>query len=132
MSLPSASERNAACTEAGSRAVAARVEDALADALAADVVLVNPPRGGLDPRVPATLERAAHGGHGSAPRAVIYVSCNPATLARDLARMPAWAIRSVQPFDMFPQTAHVETLVELVPASDVTTDTESQPVEPRA
>jgi tRNA/tmRNA/rRNA uracil-C5-methylase (TrmA/RlmC/RlmD family) len=43
------------------------------------------------------------------------VSCNPATLARDVARLPSWRVRAAEPFDMFPQTAHVETLVELVP-----------------
>ena len=49
--------------------------------------------------------------------AIIYVSCNPATLGRDLARMPGYAIRSVRGFDMFPQTAHVEAVCELVPGS---------------
>ena len=49
-----------------------------------------------------------------APRAVIYVSCNPATLARDLARMPRYEIASLRAYDMFPQTAHVETVCELV------------------
>jgi tRNA/tmRNA/rRNA uracil-C5-methylase (TrmA/RlmC/RlmD family) len=76
---------------------------------------VNPPRGGLDPRVPAALEAAATGEPGRGPRAVLYVSCNPATLARDLARMPSYALRSAEAFDMFPQTAHVETVCELVP-----------------
>jgi 23S rRNA (uracil1939-C5)-methyltransferase len=49
-------------------------------------------------------------------RAVIYVSCNPATLARDLARLPNYRIESLRAFDMFPQTAHVETVCELRPA----------------
>ena len=48
-----------------------------------------------------------------APRAIVYVSCDPATLARDLARLPSWTIANVTAFDMFPQTAHVETVVEL-------------------
>jgi 23S rRNA (uracil1939-C5)-methyltransferase len=94
----------------GSRAVAARVEDVLARALPADVVLVNPPRVGIHEQVAATLQTVA-----AAPRAVIYVSCDPATLARDLARMPRYRIASLKAFDMFPQTAHVETVCELVP-----------------
>jgi tRNA/tmRNA/rRNA uracil-C5-methylase (TrmA/RlmC/RlmD family) len=105
----------AARLPANSRAMAARVEDALDGALPADVVIVNPPRAGLAPEVPAALERAAAGP--SPPRALVYVSCNPATLARDLARLPSYVPRRVQPYDMFPQTAHVETLVELVPAT---------------
>lgn len=95
---------------AGSRAVAARVEDVLADLLPADVVIVNPPRAGLDGRVTACLAAAV-----PAPRAIIYVSCDPATLARDLGRLAAWRIASLVCFDMFPQTAHVETVCELVP-----------------
>src|SRR5581483_5295898 len=94
----------------GSRALAARVEDALPDALPADVVILNPPRAGVDPRVTATLQETT-----PPPRAVIYVSCNPATLARDLARLPRWRIASLVAFDMFPQTAYVETVCELVP-----------------
>jgi tRNA/tmRNA/rRNA uracil-C5-methylase (TrmA/RlmC/RlmD family) len=49
------------------------------------------------------------------PRVIAYVSCNPAPLARDVARMPGYRIASLVPFDMFPQTAHVETVCELVP-----------------
>ena len=95
---------------ADSRSVAARVEDALPSALPADVVVLNPPRRGVDERVTDELqERAAE------TRAIVYVSCNPATLARDLSRLPRWRIASLVAFDMFPQTAHVETVCELVP-----------------
>jgi 23S rRNA (uracil1939-C5)-methyltransferase len=100
----------AAALPAGSRAVAARVEDAIADLLPADVVLVNPPRTGLHERVSEALQSSV-----GSPRAIIYVSCDPATLARDLARMPRFRISSLRAFDMFPQTAHVETVCELVP-----------------
>jgi 23S rRNA (uracil1939-C5)-methyltransferase len=93
-----------------SRAIRARVEDALPGLFPADVVLLNPPRAGLDSRVTDVLERETE--H---VRAVIYVSCNPATLARDLARLPSYRIESVRGFDMFPQTAHVETVCELRP-----------------
>ena len=100
----------AAALPAGSRTVAARVEDAVADFLPADVVLVNPPRTGLHERVSDALQSYV-----GSPRAIIYVSCDPATLGRDLARMPRFRIASLRAFDMFPQTAHVETVCELVP-----------------
>lgn len=96
----------------GSRAVTARVEDALRNTLPADVVILNPPRTGVDARVTTALSTAA-----LAPRAIVYVSCDPATLARDLSRLPGWEIARVTAFDMFPQTAHVETVVELVPGN---------------
>ena len=51
------------------------------------------------------------------PRTLIYVSCNPATLARDLRRMDSYRVQSLRAFDMFPQTAHVQTVCELVPAT---------------
>ena len=93
-----------------SRAIQARVEDALPGLLPADLVILNPPRAGVDSRVTATLEaEAAH------LRGVIYVSCNPATLARDLSRLTSYRIESLRAFDMFPQTAHVETVCELRP-----------------
>lgn len=94
----------------GSRAIAARVEEALAGALPADVVILNPPRGGVDERVTALLATAA-----PRPRALLYVSCDPATLARDVSRLAGWRLQAVTAFDMFPQTAHVETVCELVP-----------------
>lgn len=90
----------------GSRAVAARVEDALPTFLPADLVVLNPPRAGVDARVSAALEAQP-------PRTLIYVSCNPATLARDLSRLPGFSVRSLRAFDMFPQTAHVETVCVL-------------------
>jgi 23S rRNA (uracil1939-C5)-methyltransferase len=102
----------AAQLPAGSRVLTGRVEELLPTALPADVVLVNPPRTGLADAVPVTLESAS-----PRPRAIIYVSCNPATLGRDLARMPGYRIETLRGFDMFPQTAHVETVCELVPAA---------------
>ena len=93
-----------------SRSLRGRVEDHLATALPADVVIINPPRAGVDSRVADILQQAT-----PAPRAVIYVSCDPATLARDLTRMPRYRVASLTAFDMFPQTAHVETVCELVP-----------------
>lgn len=93
-----------------SRAIAGRVEEHLAAALPADVVILNPPRSGADARVTAALQSVS-----SPPRALFYVSCDPATLGRDLARMPRYRLADVRAFDMFPQTAHVETVCELVP-----------------
>ena len=107
-----ASEWSAARLREPSRAIRARVEEALPGVLPADLVILNPPRAGVDERVTSTLEKEA--GH---VHSVIYVSCNPATLARDIARMPSYQIRSVRAFDMFPQTAHVETVCELQPVS---------------
>jgi 23S rRNA (uracil1939-C5)-methyltransferase len=96
----------------GSVSLRARVEEALPKALPADAVVLNPPRAGTDARVTETLENTA-----AKPRVIVYVSCNPATLARDIQRLPGYRIASIRPFDMFPQTAHVETVCELVPAA---------------
>ncbi len=93
---------------AGSRAVADRVERALPAALPVDLVMLNPPRAGVAPAVTGALEGAAAG-----PATIVYVSCDPATLARDVARLPSYRVASVVAFDMFPQTAHVETVCEL-------------------
>jgi 23S rRNA (uracil1939-C5)-methyltransferase len=95
-----------------SRVIIGRVEDHIAAVLPADVVLLNPPRTGIEEMAAAALAGAA-----IAPRAVLYVSCNPATLARDLTRLARYRIESLVVFDMFPQTAHVETVCELVPAA---------------
>jgi 23S rRNA (uracil1939-C5)-methyltransferase len=93
-----------------STAIAGRVEDHIAAALPADVVMLNPPRGGLDARVADALQQVER-----APDAVLYTSCDPATLGRDLARLTRYRLASVRSYDMFPQTAHVETVCELVP-----------------
>lgn len=93
----------------GSTSVRARVEEALPSALPVDAVVLNPPRAGTDARVTEAL-----GLH--RPSVIVYVSCNPATLARDISRLPGYRIASLLAFDMFPQTAHVETVCELVPA----------------
>jgi 23S rRNA (uracil1939-C5)-methyltransferase len=107
---PDASEWSSSILRSPSRAVQGRVEDILPDALPADLVILNPPRAGVDERVTQTLEANA-----SQIRGLIYVSCNPATLARDIARLPSYGIESVRAFDMFPQTAHVETVCVLRP-----------------
>jgi 23S rRNA (uracil1939-C5)-methyltransferase len=95
---------------APSRAIIGRVEEQIEHALPADLVLLNPPRAGVDARVTSALQNVS-----SPPRALIYVSCDPATLARDLSRMPRYRLTAVRAYDMFPQTAHVETVCELVP-----------------
>lgn len=94
----------------GSVSIRARVEEALPGALPADAVILNPPRAGTEAAVTEVLQNIA-----AKPRVIAYVSCNPATLARDVSRLPGYRIESVTPFDMFPQTAHVETVCELVP-----------------
>lgn len=98
----------------GSRAIASRVEEAIAALLPADVVILNPPRSGVDVRVTAALVASLARG-AERPKAILYVSCDPATLARDVARLEGWRVHSLTCYDMFPQTAHVETLCELRP-----------------
>jgi len=72
----------------------------------ADVIVVDPPRKGC---APETLEAIVE----AKPERVVYVSCNPATLARDLKYLVAqgYKVQEVQPVDMFPQTAHVECVI---------------------
>jgi len=94
---------------APSTVIGGKVEDHIGHALPADVVLLNPPRTGVDQRVTTALESRRDTVH-----AILYVSCDPATLARDLSRLPSYRLVDVRGYDMFPQTAHVETLCELV------------------
>ena len=91
----------------GMRVLEGTVEARLAEALPVDAAILNPPRSGLDGAVTEGLEQ-------SGPGRMIYVSCDPATLARDLKRMHAtYEPAGIRCFDLFPQTAHVETVVEL-------------------
>jgi 23S rRNA (uracil1939-C5)-methyltransferase len=83
-----------------------RVERVLGRLSAPRLVITNPPRTGMDERVTAELERLA-------PARVVYISCDPATLARDLTRMPGFRLSRAVAFDLFPQTAHVETVAQL-------------------
>ena len=72
-----------------------------------DVIITDPPRAGMHADVVAVILKAA-------PQKIVYVSCNPATQARDLEMMMGhYEIKSIQPVDMFPQTAHVENVVLL-------------------
>jgi len=72
-----------------------------------DVIITDPPRAGMDPEVVNTILEAL-------PEKVVYVSCNPATQARDLALMDEYyQVTSIQPVDMFPHTHHVENVVLL-------------------
>ncbi len=73
-----------------------------------DVIILDPPRAGVDEPVIEVILRAA-------PQRIVYVSCNPATQARDLALFESdYYIDVVQPVDMFPHTHHVENVVRLI------------------
>ena len=72
-----------------------------------DVIITDPPRAGMHPDVVKTILRAA-------PQRIVYVSCNPATQARDLQALDeAYKVEAVQPVDMFPHTPHVENVALL-------------------
>jgi 23S rRNA (uracil1939-C5)-methyltransferase len=72
-----------------------------------DVIITDPPRAGMHPDVVNTILRAA-------PQRIVYVSCNPATQARDLHDLDTdYRVSAVQPVDMFPHTPHVENVVLL-------------------
>ena len=73
-----------------------------------DVVVVDPPRAGLSKKVVQRIVEAA-------PKRIVYVSCNPTTLAPNAAEMVAagWSLQRVRPVDMFPQTHHIESVALL-------------------
>lgn len=106
-------EHNAAVNAVGNASfVVAKAEDRLGDVLARrgpfDVAVVDPPRPGLHPKALAALVASGVG-------RVAYVSCNPATLARDLEGLVAGGFHCVwvRPIDMFPHTPHVEAVASL-------------------
>lgn len=82
-------------------------EDFIREHGSPDVVITDPPRAGMHPDVVNVILQAA-------PKRIVYVSCNPATQARDLQLLdPKYIIKAVQPVDMFPHTYHVENVVLL-------------------
>jgi 23S rRNA (uracil1939-C5)-methyltransferase len=84
-----------------------KVESIAAGLPVPDLVIANPPRTGMDAAVPPVLRQ-----RGAAR--IVYVSCDPATLARDVARLaPIYRLAATRCFDLFPQTAHVETVALL-------------------
>jgi 23S rRNA (uracil1939-C5)-methyltransferase len=87
------------------------VEEVLPRLPRPQAVLMNPPRTGVHARVTQALERLAQ--ERTAGLGLAYVSCDPATLARDVARLPSYTVRQVVAYDLFPQTSHVETLMVL-------------------
>ena len=84
------------------------MEKMAADKMRPDVVFLDPPRAGSDERFLRSLIRCA-------PEKVVYVSCNPETLARDLRVLTkgGYQVKAIQPVDMFPFTNHVECVVKL-------------------
>ena len=73
-----------------------------------DIIITDPPRAGMHPDVVKVILNAA-------PKRIVYVSCNPATQARDLTLLDAdYRVAQVQPVDMFPHTPHVENVVQLI------------------
>ncbi len=105
----------AVASAAASRLTAARFETASAEHFlrqqgytGADLVLLDPPRGGAG-KVAQQLARLR-------PPRILYVSCDPATLARDVRTLATaqYVVDRVQPLDLFPQTEHVETVLEAV------------------
>ena len=82
-------------------------DDFIAEHGRPDVIITDPPRAGMHPDVVKTILRAA-------PQRIVYVSCNPATQARDLHDLDVdYRVAAVQPVDMFPHTPHVENVVLL-------------------
>ena len=81
----------------------------------ADVVILDPPRAGSDERFLSAVTTVA-------PERVVYVSCNPETLARDLGYLTrhGYRVERMQPVDMFPHTEHIETVCQLVLRNPVT------------
>jgi 23S rRNA (uracil1939-C5)-methyltransferase len=85
-----------------------KVEKILSDLKEGDVLILDPPRGGCEEIVLKTIVKSNF-------RKLIYISCNPSTLARDLAYLSGngFMVEEVQPVDMFPHSFHIETVTSL-------------------
>ena len=81
-----------------------------------DVMVLDPPRIGCPGKVLSSVNRLR-------PKRIVYVSCNPATQARDCRFFAdhGYTLQSLQPFDMFPQTSHIEVVALLVPEDNILT-----------
>jgi 23S rRNA (uracil1939-C5)-methyltransferase len=84
------------------------IKDGLNDlTLSPDVMVIDPPRAGMHKNVTKVVLKLA-------PRRIVYLSCNPTTLARDLALLKeGYRVAEIQPLDMFPQTYHIESVARL-------------------
>jgi 23S rRNA (uracil1939-C5)-methyltransferase len=84
------------------------LRDLVAEAGRPDVLVVDPPRAGLSAKIVRRIIEAA-------PKRIVYVSCNPTTLAPNAAQLveAGWSLRRVRPVDMFPQTPHIECVALL-------------------
>ena len=72
-----------------------------------DIIITDPPRNGMDAKVVSQILKIS-------PKRIVYISCNPATQARDLMMMsPQYDVKKIQPVDMFPHTHHIENIVLL-------------------
>ena len=100
------------CGDAGEAALALERQG-----VKADVVVVDPPRKGLNADTIEALTRFA-------PRRIVYVSCDPATLARDVALLKnrGYALQNAMAADLFPRCAHVESVVCLTKLADTHTE----------
>lgn len=79
-----------------------------------DIIITDPPRAGMHPKVVEQIQNAN-------PEKIIYISCNPSTQARDIAMLlPAYELKHIQPFDMFPHTSHVENVMLMEKRQDKT------------
>lgn len=81
-----------------------KVENVIEDFKNIDMIIVDPPRSGLDQKTIENIKRLS-------PNNIIYISCDPATLARDINLLKEYEVVEITPFNMFPRTYHVECVV---------------------